>query len=99
LTLSLEGLPGAELVRKGLDDLASGELTPEGLLVAIARPRLTRLGIVVPGKPIEDAELTLYRDLRAAHPQDAYSRYNSLLRRLTSFGRAAEQRAARRRSI
>lgn len=96
MTLSLEGLPGQELVQTGLADLARGVESVEALLVAIARPRLLRLGIDVPGDRVPDAELRLYQHLRRSHPRDAYGRYNALLRRLVSFGRAAEHRAALR---
>lgn len=99
MSIALDGLPGAELIAQGVSDLAAGAQTIEALLVAIARPRLLRLGIEVPGAPIPEAELALYRQLRATHPSDAYSRYNSLLRRLIKFGRAAEQRASRERAL
>jgi hypothetical protein len=56
------------------------------LLIDIARPRLTELG-VVPGSappPVAEPERELYRRLRAERG-DAYARYNSLIRELTSF--------------
>jgi hypothetical protein len=95
----LAGLPGEELVRAGLADLASGALSPEALLIAIARPRLRRQGVAIPAAAdaLADAELALYRALRARHPSDAYSRYNALLRRLVRFERALEARVERAR--
>jgi len=41
-------LPGEELVRQGLADLSNNWLSEPALLVLIAGPRLTRLGIAVP---------------------------------------------------
>jgi hypothetical protein len=83
------GLPGADLVRKGLSDLSAGQRTPEALLVAIGRPRLLRLGLDVPHR-YERPELLLYELLAADDPGGAHSRYNALIRRLVSFERAAE---------
>jgi hypothetical protein len=82
-------LPGHELVEKGLLDLARGARTPESLLVSIGASRLRRLGLVLES-PFPDAERALY-DLLAEQGADAaHSRYNALVRRLTSFERAAE---------
>jgi hypothetical protein len=95
---AIEDLPGAELVLQGLADLREGRWPTVGaLLVAIARPRLLALGLDVPSIPEQAAEheLALYRELRAAGSGDAYSRYNSLLRRLVSFEQALEQRVYR----
>lgn len=39
-----KSLPGGDLFGKGLRDLARGVESTEALLVAIGRPRLTRLG-------------------------------------------------------
>jgi len=43
-------LPGAEMVRPGLEDLAAGRETEAGLLVAVAAPRLRALGYTVPAR-------------------------------------------------
>jgi hypothetical protein len=82
-------LPGAELVEKGLSDLADGAETVESLLVSIGAPRLRDLGFDVPS-PFDDAEERLYLLLAGIDPDGAHSRYNGLVRRLVSFERAAE---------
>ena len=87
--MTIDGLPGAELIRKGVDDLALGADSVEALLVSIGAPRLTRLGINVPS-PIPSAEHRLYELLRSDDADGAHSRYNALIRRLVSFERAAE---------
>lgn len=89
-------LPGADLVAKGLRDLARGEETVESLLVAIAAPRLRSCGVAVPADTPDDAELRLYRLLRRVRPEDAYSFYNSLIRRLVSYEDALEAQHTRR---
>jgi hypothetical protein len=83
-------LPGGELVRQGLEDLAAGRETEAGLLVLIGSPRLERLGLRVPGKGIPHPEHRLYERLREIEPDGAHSRYNALIRLLVSFERAAE---------
>lgn len=97
----MAGLPGSELILEGSDDAFAGRETANALLVEIAAPRLRELGIRVPDFPVQplDAEIRLYRLLRREVGADAYGQYNSLLRRLTSFVRAAEgavRRAAER---
>ena len=89
----LAGLPGAELVRQGLADVAAGRGTVPACLVAIGLPRMRRAGLVRQdwSPPSEDAELELYRLLRKAGG-DAYSRYNALLRELVSFEQALDRR-------
>jgi hypothetical protein len=95
--MTLAGLPGQELIERGLRDLSQGIESVESLLVSVGAPRLRRSGVHVPPSqhPLEDAELRLYRLLRATHPHDAYSRYNSLVRRLIRFERALEHRVVR----
>jgi hypothetical protein len=85
-------LPGAELVLPGLRELRDGRPGECGLLVLIASPRLTRLGVAV---PIPDNiplpyEHQLYSLLEETRADDAYSYYNSLLRRMASFAGALE---------
>ena len=86
------------MVREGLADLQSGKCTAPAYLVAIARPRMVRAGllrdagIVLPAEP----ELELYRLLRR-EGGDAYSRYNALLRELVSFEQALDHRLRRQR--
>jgi hypothetical protein len=84
-----DGLPGGDLVAEGLRDLDAGVESIPALLVAIGRPRLERLGIIVPATSASP-EHRLYLALVAAHGDAAHSRYNALLRRLVSFERAVE---------
>lgn len=84
-----EGLPGADLVRQGLADLARGLESPEALLVSIGAPRLRDAGLELPA-PLQDPEHRLYLLLARLHDNDAHSQYNSLIRRLVSFERAIE---------
>lgn len=83
-----DDLPGADLVRAGLRDLANGEESVEALLVLIGAPRLRDLGFDVPDSSLP--EHRLYGKLAADDDDTAHSRYNALLRRLISFERAAE---------
>jgi hypothetical protein len=85
----MQGLPGEELISKGLDDLRQGKTTPESLLVSIGAPRLRRLGLDVP-EPLAEPERGLYDLLAQTAGDGAHSLYNSLVRRLVSFERAAE---------
>lgn len=86
--MQFSGLPGGDLVEKGLRDLSKGRETAEALLVAIGAPRLGRLGFDVP--TLESPEHRLYELLARDDPDDAHARYNALIRRLVSFERAAE---------
>jgi hypothetical protein len=81
--------PGAELVEKGLADLADGTETVESLLVSVGAPRLCDLGFSVRA-PFEDPEERLYLFLARGDAAGAHSRYNALVRRLVSFERAVE---------
>jgi hypothetical protein len=87
--VELTNLPGGDLVAKGLEDLACASETVEALLVSIAAPRLRALGVRVT-RPLADAEHRLYECLARENPDSAHSRYNALLRRLTSFESALE---------
>jgi hypothetical protein len=94
----LEGLPGADLVERGLGDLADGKATAEAALVEIARTRLCELGLTVVGTTLggEDAELALYARLGERHAEDdPYGRYCAWLDQLVSFLAALENRRAR----
>jgi len=82
------GLPGAELIRSGLDDLREGKESVAALLVSIGAPRLRQLGYQI-RNPIAAPEHRLYTRLHAEDPDAAHSRYNALIRRLVSFERAA----------
>lgn len=83
-------LPGEDLIEKGLSDLRLGDETIESLLVLVGAPRLREVGIDVPDNQTEGRpEHRLYELLSREHGDAAHSRYNSLLRRLISFERAA----------
>jgi hypothetical protein len=86
--MNIARLPGAELVEPGLADLVAGLVTIESLLVSIAATGLRDVGLIV-GDPVVDAELQLYALLSARDGAAAHSHYNALLRRVTSFRRAA----------
>lgn len=87
------GLPGEKLVRQGLADFQAGLCTIPACLVRIARPRLSRAGLMPPSVPgqFSEAELQLY-GLVKLEGGDAYSRYNALLRELISFENALDWR-------
>jgi hypothetical protein len=96
----LADLPGATLVRRGLEARARGEVSVEALLVSIASARLRRAGFSVPVDDLpEDRDMALYRAVGAAYAGrpdvDAYGRYNSLRRELDSFLAAVDHRARR----
>ena len=84
-----DALPGAELIRDGLRDLASGIESIPALLVLIGAPRLRRLGFDVPDTP-DYPEDRLYALLASEDSDSAHSRYNALIRSLVSFERSAE---------
>ncbi len=88
-------LPGYELVRQGMEDVARRRQTVPALLVAIGAPRLRRLGIPVPEDSIGFPEVRLYELLSRQNPDTAHGRYNALIRRLVSFERAAEHASGR----
>jgi hypothetical protein len=81
-------IPGADIVRAGLRDLARRERSIDALLVSMAAPRLRRLGIRVP-PGFEHPEDALFDLLEDVHGKAAHSRYNALVRRIVSFSRAA----------
>lgn len=84
------GLPGADLIEAGLQDLQAGRETIAGLLVAIGAPRLRQLGLNLPGSLPADPEHRLYELLAQDDSDSAHSRYNAFVRRLVSYERAAE---------
>jgi hypothetical protein len=94
LDCDLAGLPGAEYVRDGLADHEAGRETISSLLLEIAAPRLVAAGVPmqVPSHPALAAEIRLYRLLQREHGLDAFSQYNSLLRRLGKLTRALDFR-------
>jgi len=90
----LSGLPGEALIRKGLADRSDARLSVESCLVEIAAPRLARAGILRRDAPGMEAERALYH-LLSQSPGDSYSRYNSLLRELSSFEHALDHRLSK----
>ncbi len=82
-------LPGSDLIKSGMNDLAEGVTSIPALLVSIGAPRLRRLGFELP-PVIRSPERCLYDLLHMAGPDAAHSKYNALIRRLVSFERAAE---------
>lgn len=82
-------MPGEELIRQGIEDLARGDESVEALLVSVGADRLRRAGMHVP-PPFPDADHRLYRLLARTHGDEAHSRYNALIRRLVSFERTLE---------
>ena len=84
-----DAVPGADLVRAGLNDLANGIESIESLLVLIGAPRLRSLGFDVPDTA-DYPEDRLYEKLSERSGDAAHSQYNALIRRLVSFERAME---------
>jgi hypothetical protein len=85
-----DGLPGADLINKGLADLREHRETVEALLVAIGAPRLRNIGLAIPDELPDNPEHRLYHLLAQNDSDSAHSRYNALVRRLVSYERAAE---------
>jgi hypothetical protein len=84
----LDVRPGADLVKQGTEDLASGRESAEALLVSVGAPRLRSVGIEL-SAPIASPEHKLYALLASEKGDAAHSAYNALIRRLVSFERAA----------
>lgn len=94
--MSLDQLPGGDLVDLGVTDLQAGRDTAAAALVSMARSRLRDVGIDVP-----DAERPgpaghrLYGLLAEDDRATAHSTYNAYVGRLVSFIQAAERAPAR----
>jgi hypothetical protein len=82
-------LPGAELIRQGVEDLSAGTVSISSLLVSIGASRLRSAGFEIPSV-IENANHKLYQLLANEFGNDAHSRYNGLVRRLISYEQALE---------
>ena len=82
-------LPGGDIIDTGLQDLIDGRETIAALLVAIGAPRLRQLGFQLPDLMPANPEHRLYDLLVEDDVDAAHSKYNSLIRRLVSFERAA----------
>ena len=94
MTVFERELPGAELVASGIAALRRDELTVEALLVLAGASRLRAAGLEIPKGPARSAESwehALYGAIAAEQRRGAHSRYNALIRRLTSFARALER--------
>lgn len=95
---TLEGLPGADLIVQGLEDLAHSRPTAEAALVEAARTRLADLGLTIDGRTVgdQDAELVLYARLGERFPDgDPYGLYCAWLDQLVSFMSALGNRTRR----
>ena len=82
--------PGEDLIDQGIKDLNTGVESIPALLVSIGAPRLRYAGIAVPPNTFPNPEHRLYLKLADLHGNGAHSKYNSYIRRLVSFERAAE---------
>jgi len=87
----LTGLPGADLIEKGLADHAKHRRSPEACLVEMASPRLVAAGLLIDLPQNTDSEISLYQ-LLGEQTTDPYPLYNSLCRRLVSFEQALDHR-------
>lgn len=83
----MKGLPGGDVIGKGLADLARNEETIESLLVSIGSPRLRSLGVFL-GPTFDNPEHRLYALLGHEHGDNAHGQYNALVRLLVSYERA-----------
>ena len=92
----LEGLPGAEIIGRGLLDLSQGRVGWEALLVTMASARFRELGFSLPrpSQLPEQPELVLYSKL-GEESADPYGRFNALRRELDSFLNAFGARLSR----
>jgi hypothetical protein len=93
MPIAASSLPGYELVRVGLEDLAAGRESEAALVVAMAAPRLRAVGLEVPASGAPWPSHRLY-ELLSRSGGGAHSRYNALVGRIVSFARAAEHAAA-----
>jgi hypothetical protein len=89
------GLPGGDMVDRGLDDLAAALETPDSLLLCLAEPRLRREGVPMPGACFRDADHRLYRMLERRHGGLAHARYLAHVRQVASFADACRERRIR----
>lgn len=91
------GLPGGELIDRGLDDLAEGRTTAESLTVSLAAARLRREGVPV-GSTDNDPENRLYDLLEQDAGDLAHARYGAFLRQVVSFADACRSARLNRRA-
>ncbi len=88
---SFEGLPGAELVTKGLKDIEEGVVSEFSLLLQVAAPRLKGLGIEVQHLSSLSEEPFEHQLYDFVQNNGGHSYYNSLIRRIVSFARCLER--------
>jgi hypothetical protein len=81
------GLPGGDLIDRGLGDLADGVSSKESLLVSLAAPRLKREGVPV-GRVEANPDERLYDLLQTSEGDLAHFRYNALRQQVVSFANA-----------
>ena len=82
----MEDLPGWELVKAGLADIAAQRETIAAELVRSASRRLAASGFAVPAEPTRESGSRLYELIVAdVGEAPAHGRYNALRRRLASF--------------
>ena len=89
------GLPGGEIVDRGIDDLAAGVESVESLLISVAAPRLRREGVPLPRHTFDESESRLYRAIERESPSLAHARYLAYLEQASSFADACHGRRAR----
>jgi hypothetical protein len=99
---SYKHLPGADLVRQGLQDIARQKISECSLLLQVAAPRLRFLGIEIP--LLSNAALPTqvpYEHQLYDHIQNSggYSLYKSLLRRIASFAGCLEREKSMKQSL
>jgi hypothetical protein len=93
---NIDGLPGADLVRKGIADAQAAVDTREAALVQMAHAKLASQGFAVPAPSYpEPAGHRLYDLLSDDDRATAHSTYNALVGRLTSFLDALDHASAR----
>ena len=89
----LSDLPGAAMVRRGIEERRQGGHSIEALLVSTMSARLAHYGFVVPvGDLPGDRDMALYTALEG---RGGYRRYNAIRRELASFMSALAHRARR----
>jgi hypothetical protein len=88
----LRWLPGEEIIRPGMQDLANRRETAESLLIEIAESRMRAAGLPVPAIPpaAEAAELRLCALLSAKYGREARYQYDALTQRVDEFCRFLE---------
>lgn len=92
--LDRTGMPGSDLVERGIADLEAGEWSIEAALVSMAAPRLRAAGLAVPWTSRRRPSHELFALLAGEDEDSAHARYNALVGRTASFARAIEHARA-----